>query len=1091
MARGSAGTQTGACGAHRGRSWLRLGAGPITTASVLLLSCAAARPTPKPTPAPVATPSPALSARATAPIPQPRLLQRAGHLARKQLAPLALIVTGKEVRPDAIYLEVSLESLEISSPIFGDDYEPCGNPLASDRALQIVETLTPSPEQTRTANSSHKHGQQPTIRPTGTATTSPTLLVRLAGNQPLAPTLNLTLRGCPSSRPWRAHYVIASGFERELTLEQLSAAPNRPGTARRFLQEQSRWFHRWAAEETQSNFAEFSAGRLLHAAESLAPTAKRGTRKANTAIPAWVDSYQQELFGNDSGDLSELMDFYTGRSQLLAAMAARRGLGRVEAGQATISLESVEGVNLPSRDYQALISTLPKASVVKLDPLSKHLPADCIVIEFGSLRDLITLSQRLDDRFAQLMQGIEGLPGPQWLQERYREQLALHIDGLAEKLGHVAVGSVALVLSDPYLREGSDVSLVFETRNQALLSSVLQAHGKRAASEHKDLEDTRVEIRGRSAQLLQTSDGGVRRYQVELPGITLLSNSPGALEHLLSVQDGHARNLATSADYQYARTVKPYDQKRESAFIFMGDALMAKLVGARSKIIEARRVRAQVELQTVNAAALLFGWMQGHAPASMQELADSPWLQPEDLRHFDGSPIRWAPELGASSPWGTAFRLTPVIDHQQPRISEAERDAYASFKRGYESGWQGGVDPTLIRLMLSDDARKLTLDLTILPINQLSRSNRDYDQMVQMVGDGAVSAPAVPDGAAFTLAIGKGSRLRTLAEDGLHFFGGDKDLGIGFVGDWVQLGVADRAPLWDFALAVADNDFSLPAQPENSSPRDAQSAADEPMLVPAASGQALAEDNPERILGTLPVWGAIHISNRLMLAATLTAIRGMVAQAAPGLVTWAKDKPYRKVEITRVDVNDEEKAAAIYYGVAKNVLLVALQREVLEDRISAVLEGNAPIASKLSEGHQLLTTLKPNAHGVFRRLAALVLDREALAAHRSAARGTEILYRGLGAKAMQSTAKRALALRYLGYDPQSPQGGSLRFTEEGLVEHVGYGSALEPTIPDATDPSLALHQALKAIVSLAAGVKIQPRGNERELHGRSELIFDD
>ena len=65
-------------------------------------------------------------------------------------------------------------------------------------------------------------------------------------------------------------------------------------------------------------------------------------------------------------------------------------------------------------------------------------------------------------------------PEDRQLSRRYQRQLGLRPSGLAEVLGHTAVGEVALVGSDPYLREGSDVTMIFKIRQQTLFDTELQ-----------------------------------------------------------------------------------------------------------------------------------------------------------------------------------------------------------------------------------------------------------------------------------------------------------------------------------------------------------------------------------------------------------------------------------------------------------------------------------------------------------------------------------------------------------------------------------------------------------------------------------------
>ena len=48
--------------------------------------------------------------------------------------------------------------------------------------------------------------------------------------------------------------------------------------------------------------------------------------------------------------------------------------------------------------------------------------------------------------------------------------------GLAKALGHTVIDQVAIVGSDPYLREGSDVTFVFDVKSQGVFDTELSRH---------------------------------------------------------------------------------------------------------------------------------------------------------------------------------------------------------------------------------------------------------------------------------------------------------------------------------------------------------------------------------------------------------------------------------------------------------------------------------------------------------------------------------------------------------------------------------------------------------------------------------------
>src|SRR5207249_4316012 len=132
------------------------------------------------------------------------------------------------------------------------------------------------------------------------------------------------------------------------------------------------------------------------------------------------------------------------------------------------------------------------------------------------------------------------------------------------------------------------------------------------------------------------------------------------------------------------------------------------------KILEARRQMALAELSRPAYAALLYGWLDGRAPAATEELIRAKLLLPSELAHAGGEPIRFTPGQAPRSSWGTPAALTPLIDLPAPAlVSAGERDAYAAFVRGYQMNWSTYIDPIAVRVSLTSG---LSVDVRVLPL---------------------------------------------------------------------------------------------------------------------------------------------------------------------------------------------------------------------------------------------------------------------------------------------------------------------------------------------------------------------------------------
>ncbi|MGC4067492.1 MAG: hypothetical protein QM784_23155 [Polyangiaceae bacterium] len=380
-------------------------------------------------------------------------------------------------------------------------------------------------------------------------------------------------------------------------------------------------------------------GRLL---ERFAPEEPYVAFAANRIRKRWSEkseSSRSDMRGGSREELASLMDFYTGRTEIERALASRRALGLDAKSKNTVRktpFSKIHDVTIEPRDYGALASGSGRPSEPVLSPLSRDLPQDTLSMEFATVRDLVRLPRWIDQNFDEIGRALEGQPGHYRLVERYREQLLVQPTKIAEQLGQVAAGAVALVVGDPYLREGTDVSLVFEVKQRDVLETVLTRYVVEAREADPTLETKTSTIEGVEVTLHENSTGSVRRYQAFVGSRLFLSNSAGRMAQLLRIAAGKSPSLAVSEDYRWSRRETPFDGARERGYLFFGDAFVKVVTGARSKILESRRLRAQSELRSVEFAAQLARLMDGTEAASADDLLRSGWMRPEDLVHFDG-----------------------------------------------------------------------------------------------------------------------------------------------------------------------------------------------------------------------------------------------------------------------------------------------------------------------------------------------------------------------------------------------------------------------------------------------------------------------
>jgi hypothetical protein len=626
-------------------------------------------------------------------------------------------------------------------------------------------------------------------------------------------------------------------------------------------------------------------------------------------------------------------------------------------------------------------------------------------VRFSSIAHFYRLRDEIDAGLTSAVAALDERSFEYDLGPRLEAELGVKQGPLSRALGPSVIQDLAVVGSDPYLREGSDVTLVFRVKAppafEAALATMLAMHG----AAHGGLANTTIERAGVSVQVARSADGAVRRHRASAGGFEIVSNSAGAVERVLATIKGAAPRLIDEADFRYmlARDAAvPAD-----VLAFISDKFVAEVVGPRQKILEARRQIALAELSRPGFAALLHGWVNGRAPASVDELVASGLLKREELAHAGGERIDWAPGRAARSSWGRVGALTPLVDLPAlDKVTPAERDAYATFVAGYQDYWRTYIDPIAIRIGLpAKPGPRLDFDLRILPII----AGTDYGHMMRTVGRARVAMAGGGRGARTALGIGPDAELRRLLSHSIRELPMVGALKVDWLGDWALLGVDD---VW---------------QPKRATKMNAS---------PGGFASTLAE------LVELPLYAGIEVKNRAAAAAFLAGARQVVDSAAPGVIDWReagreRDVPFVAIRAAATESKSDWHDLALYYAFCKSSLLLSLSEASLRGRIGDCVDGRTPTAvgsgkAAAGEGPQWIVETDLRERGpVWWLLARLAMRAElgSMVTNRAAA-SAEAVARGVLGSSPE--AARATAFDVLGFAPVTPEGRAYFLATDGV-----------------------------------------------------------
>ena len=391
--------------------------------------------------------------------------------------------------------------------------------------------------------------------------------------------------------------------------------------------------------------------------------------------------------------------------------------------QGRVKVSALKGPDIKSHPWEKMLAgRRPDVS-----PLARAVPEDFYFAEFRALTKLLDAfdagdlwgSHLYNQAFRDTMTLDVGA--------RLKRQLAVETDPRTRPFYDLVVEEVAVTGSDPFVREGSDVTLLFRVKQPLLFRGRMDDFIDNAAKARPDARREAGEYLGVQYTQLQTPERDisvVSAYPEE--GLHVRSNSLAAFKRVVEAVKGKdasgraVRRLGDALEFAYIRTLMPRGDAREDGFVYLSDPFVRRLMGPVVKLTERRRLLCYNHLRMAGHAALLFRTERGRAPRSLEELRDSgaaPGLFGEGaLSCPDGGryALSEAGTHGVCSHHGHALRLTPNIEAPVAEVSGEEADEYNAFVEEYNRYWRTFFDPIAFRLKVAPE--ELRVETVILPL---------------------------------------------------------------------------------------------------------------------------------------------------------------------------------------------------------------------------------------------------------------------------------------------------------------------------------------------------------------------------------------
>jgi hypothetical protein len=438
---------------------------------------------------------------------------------------------------------------------------------------------------------------------------------------------------------------------------------------------------------------------------------------------------QVDLFGIFTGALAvqESLQLDTMRGRRPGRAAPLSGpddpVSNAKRRAAMVKLDGLAGPTIKSHPWERMLAGRKPA----VSRLARSVPADFYLVEFHSLARLLEAMDTSDLWATHLYDQAQREARSQRVGDRLRKQLAVQTNRALRPFYDLVVDEVAVTGSDLFVREGSDVTLLFRVKQPEVFKPRMEKFLANARQDNPGAKRSAGNYLGVDYVHVETPDRAVCVYAAyPRPDLHVRSNSEVALKRVLEAvagktPDGKAvRALGDTAEFAYIRTIFPAGAREEDGLVYLSDPFIRHLVGPRLKLTERRRMLCYNYLRMVGHAALLYRTEHGRWPDSLQELAQfecTPGTWNEDsLRCPDGGTYELSKDgmTGTCSHHGPAGFLTPCCELPLENVNGEEEDEYKAFLANYNQYWRTYFDPIALRIQITP--QRYRLETVVLPL---------------------------------------------------------------------------------------------------------------------------------------------------------------------------------------------------------------------------------------------------------------------------------------------------------------------------------------------------------------------------------------
>jgi hypothetical protein len=409
---------------------------------------------------------------------------------------------------------------------------------------------------------------------------------------------------------------------------------------------------------------------------------------------------------------------------------------------------------------------------VAVEPIARHVPVECFYVRFGTFTNYLWFRDLNKKWQGDLGNMITRRSIDRPANERIEQQLALRESGLAKILGPQVIEDVAMIGLDPYLAQGAAVGILFQAKNNLLLSSDLVSQRREALKKFPGATETTVKIADRDVSLIAAPSREVHSYYVQDGDLHLVATSQRLVQKFLQAGKSE-QSLVDSTGFLRARQRLPLE-RGDAIFAYISPEFFRGLTAPAAWIESQRRLRSLREAKLI-ALARLQAAAEGTPAATVAELIAAGILPAGFGTRGDGSELSAEADAGSAidSRRGRAGWFIPVADMDVESVTPAEAAAYQAFVARFkqETGQTPPIAVGVQRKALADGSGEtLSADLFATPLADVK-----LGRLPDMMGEPSGERVGPVDGDLIRAELVLNAPLPLAAAEPHHLFLGVRD----------------------------------------------------------------------------------------------------------------------------------------------------------------------------------------------------------------------------------------------------------------------------------------------------------------------------